>query len=280
MNNQEQDGVLKYPELVFGLVGAVGTDNEKIIGALNTALSRVKYNLVSIHLIEGVRQIEKWSTIPTKPLDDRYDSHMDAGNEFREILNRGDALSLLGIGAISVEREKATGKLKTPKERTAYVLRSLKRPEEVMELRRVYGKSFFALAAYSAKSKRLERLAEKIASSRETSISHGIARLAYIEPYPKSRATDLHDDSISVEDKKTGKHVTFQSFVGVAPRQYSNLFSLGDLPRKQGSKVIKWKPEDASPRFAESPFAYLHREEEELATFDLLLTQNNLIPVA
>jgi cytidine deaminase len=111
-------------------------------------------------------------------------------------------------------------------------------------------------------------------------VAAGINRLAYIEPYPKSRASALHGDSISVEDVETGNRVAFQSFVGVAPRQYSHVFSLGDLSRKEGSKAKKWKPEDASPRFAESPFAYLHREEAALTTFDLLLTQHTLITVA
>lgn len=179
MNSHKQsDGALKYPELVFGLVGAVGTDNQKIIAELQAALMKVKYNLVAIHLIEDLRQIGKWTHIPTKPLDVRYNSHMDAGNQFRTVLNRGDALSLLGAAAIAKERAKATGDWKIPNERTAYVLRSLKRPEEILALRKIYGKSFFALAAYSSKSKRFERLASRIAESRSKSISPGIKNIA------------------------------------------------------------------------------------------------------
>lgn len=53
----------------------------------------------------------------------------------------------------------------------------------------------------------------------------GIKTVTYIEPYPKSRALDLHQDSISLEDEREGK-VVFRPFVGVAPRAYERLFSM------------------------------------------------------
>lgn len=46
-----------------------------------------------------------------------------------------------------------------------------------------------------------------------------------IEPYPKGRALDLRDDSISLEDEQDGK-VVFRPFVGVAPRAFERLFSM------------------------------------------------------
>ena len=55
----------------------------------------------------------------------------------------------------------------------------------------------------------------------------GITRLVYIEPYPKSLAIDLHNDSIAVEEQQEGEHskVQFEPFVGIAPRHYDVLFS-------------------------------------------------------
>ena len=103
---------------------------------------------------------------------------MDAGNEFRNLLNRGDAFALLGAAGIARERTNTTGDRRTPRARTAYALRSLKRPEEVWALRNTYGRNFFALAAYSSKSKRLARLANKISVSRSTPVSPGIQRAA------------------------------------------------------------------------------------------------------
>jgi cytidine deaminase len=111
-------------------------------------------------------------------------------------------------------------------------------------------------------------------------VAAGISRLTFIEPYPKSRASELHGDSVAVEAESDDKeHVSFKSFVGVSPRQYFSLFSVGESVRKEGSKVKKWKAEDASPRLAETPFAYLPREAETLVTFDTLLKETNLFPV-
>jgi cytidine deaminase len=108
-------------------------------------------------------------------------------------------------------------------------------------------------------------------------VAAGISRLTFIEPYPKSRASELHGDAVAVEaDFDDHSHVSFNSLVGVSPRQYFSLFSVGEAVRKEGSKVKKWKAEDASPRLAETPFAYLPREAEMLGTLDNLLKQTNL----
>jgi cytidine deaminase len=175
---ETQANAIKHPELVFGLIGAVGTDSDKILDALDRALKQVRYKLITIRVIDGLRQLEKWRNIATEPLDARYTSHMNAGNEFRELLDRGDALALIGAASIAKERSKITEATSKPAPRTAYVLRSLKRPEEVSTLRNIYGQNFFILAAYSPKSKRSHRLATNIAESRRTAISLGIETTA------------------------------------------------------------------------------------------------------
>lgn len=61
-------------------------------------------------------------------------------------------------------------------------------------------------------------------------VSAGIDEVQFIEPYPKSRATDLHADSIHLKvggwspPSKGGKKVLFRPFVGVAPRMYRRAF--------------------------------------------------------
>jgi deoxycytidylate deaminase len=56
-------------------------------------------------------------------------------------------------------------------------------------------------------------------------VGAGIAQVTFIEPYPKSRASTLHDDSIALEDAER-ERVVFRPFVGVAPRRFSALFSM------------------------------------------------------
>ena len=63
----------------------------------------------------------------------------------------------------------------------------------------------------------------------------GIGEVIFIEPYPKSLASELHGDAITVEETADGK-VLFKPFVGVAPRRYIQLFSTLDMTGKQISR--------------------------------------------
>src|SRR5204863_5119044 len=61
-------------------------------------------------------------------------------------------------------------------------------------------------------------------------VSAGIDEVQFIEPYPKSLAIDLHDDSIVVEaadwtpPSEGGQQVWFHPFSGVSPRLYKRAF--------------------------------------------------------
>ncbi len=95
-------------------------------------------------------------------------------------------------------------------------------------------------------------------------VGSGLREVQYVEPYPKSRALDLHDDSISLETRQSGK-VLFTPFVGVAARRYVDLFSmqLGSgrpLIRKTGIKKADFSRADAPPRIPMPPISYLERE--------------------
>lgn len=72
-------------------------------------------------------------------------------------------------------------------------------------------------------------------------IASGVSKVIYIEPYAKSKATELHDDAISIEKHIPGK-VAFLSFTGVGPNRYLDLFSTMGLG---SSGRIKRKDQDA-----------------------------------
>ena len=61
-------------------------------------------------------------------------------------------------------------------------------------------------------------------------VASGIDEVQFIEPYPKSKATELHSDSITTESNdwlppsQNGTHVLFRPFVGVSPRLYRRVF--------------------------------------------------------
>jgi cytidine deaminase len=102
-------------------------------------------------------------------------------------------------------------------------------------------------------------------------ISAGIDRVVYVEPYPKSRAADLHSDSViidpsvAVEDK-----VRFEPFVGVSPRRYMELFTFGRRQRTAPEgRPVHWNNDKrrAQPNFtrhAKYFKFYIFREMEEL----------------
>lgn len=74
----------------------------------------------------------------------------------------------------------------------------------------------------------------------------GIVKVIYIEPYQKSLALDLHDDSISVDQADEGKKVLFLQFEGVAPRNMLRLF-MQHGERKKNGKVANKSRSAASP---------------------------------
>ena len=109
-------------------------------------------------------------------------------------------------------------------------------------------------------------------------IAAGIRKVVYVEPYPKSKAANLHGDAISV-DEKSDTRVPFVPFIGIGPRRYFDLFSMQlstgyPIERKEKGKLKAWQRLDAPPRLQMQPNTYLSRERlafEDLKT--LLSTQ-------
>ena len=100
-------------------------------------------------------------------------------------------------------------------------------------------------------------------------IASGIKKVYYIEPYPKSKALDLHSDAIRFDDNNVegDNRIPFVPFVGVGPRRYLDLFSLQlstgrDIERKdaQNRPNIPLK-QDRLPRSQMIPLSFLEREE-------------------
>jgi hypothetical protein len=124
--------------------------------------------------------------------------HMDAGNEFREVLDRGDALAMLAVGAIREARQEKNGNPNSLIERRAYILKSLKHPTEIKALRSIYGPAFYLVAAYCPRELRRRNLAQKLASS-EYSLQSGL--------YLDKVETLMKRDESERESKELGQNV-------------------------------------------------------------------------
>jgi cytidine deaminase len=160
------------PELFFGLVAAIGTDLDKVSEILVGALADVAYDAAVVRLSDLLREIRSGPALEETPRDRRYETYMAKGTYLREQTGRGDALAVMAVRRIRQLRAAERAEQSTdapPRSRTAYILRSLKHPEEVVRLREVYGAGFFLIGAYSPRDRRLRYLEEHIAASYHSS---------------------------------------------------------------------------------------------------------------
>lgn len=157
-------------ELVFGLVGALGTDMDRVSGEIHLALEEMSYQTQEIRLSGLLREVDQIGTAldESAKLDTYLGTHMDAGDALRTAWQRPDALALLAIAKISTERD-ALLERKESVSRRAWLLRQLKTPEEAQTLRDVYGSRFFLIAAYTPDDERIELLTQSVTESRRSS---------------------------------------------------------------------------------------------------------------
>jgi len=160
---------LGRPNLVFGLVGAAGTDLGAIKSQLKAQLASFEYKFVEIKLSQ---QIAGFCKIDTKklPEDGRITALMDGGDKIRALAKNGDGVSYLAIAAIRTLRSTLETKAAQSPAGLAFVIDSLKNPEEIKTLRRVYGDNFYVISVYSKEPDREARLANKVATSCQSTV--------------------------------------------------------------------------------------------------------------
>lgn len=117
-------------------------------------------------------------------------------------------------------------------------------------------------------------------------ISAGIARVVFVEPYPKSQAFKLHNEEISLplqevewigSAKKTDpgdEKIPFEPFIGVGPRRYMEWFSIRTMTGKRiERKDENGKAVEETPfllKEVKTPESYLSYLDRELIAFDQL----------
>jgi cytidine deaminase len=93
-------------------------------------------------------------------------------------------------------------------------------------------------------------------------LAAGIKRVVYIEPYPKSKAKELHQNEIEIE-KESPERVSFMPFIGISPHRYRDIFQK-TLKRKRADGTAKrWLMDSEKPTIEDSSTAYVEREPEE-----------------
>lgn len=193
-------------ELVIAVVAAVGTDMGVVISQIGTRLAEYEYSTVNLRLSDYLAEASEVD-FRVLPLDEKIWAAMTAGDDLRQSWDRSDALVLHAISDIVATREQAwdstgeeipegTNERPPNLDRHAFVIRSLKTPEELETLRAIYGPRLVVIAAYSPHDKRLAHLADAIEDSRESdnreSWSHWPEQLiARDEKEQRSRGQDV-----------------------------------------------------------------------------------------
>lgn len=166
---------VRYPELVIGIAGALGIDIEEIVSSLTDALAAVSYKTRLIHITREIA--DEITNVPLPTTSDfaaEANFKMDHANAV--CLKYGGPETLMRFAIRAIRQHRANQIVvagmdeSTPPDervipRTAYIIRKLKRPEEVHLLRKVYGKQFILLSAYGSMESRRSALETKLKRS-------------------------------------------------------------------------------------------------------------------
>lgn len=160
---------LEFPELIFGIAGPIGVDIEAICDSLANALRVVRYKSQIIHLTTEMNNYEP-NAKPQQPAEKNFYTDViykiKYANALCEELQDAAALGQVALRAIAIRRAMLpTGKLQVPVPSTAYIVRQLKRPDEISLLRKVYGKNFMLISAYGSPEQRLKLLEDRLRRS-------------------------------------------------------------------------------------------------------------------
>jgi len=106
-------------------------------------------------------------------------------------------------------------------------------------------------------------------------LAAGIKRVVYIEPYPKSKAPELHSNEIEIESDLENK-VSFVPFLGISPFRYRDIFQKGKRKNPDGKARRWYSPDDVEQPMLDTGLpSYLDLELASLGIF-----VGDVIPVA
>lgn len=141
-------------EIVIGLVGALGTDLARVRDLVTEALVRIRYDVIPIKISKEVIPFFGEIEYEEGNESDRVEKMMDAGNMARESSKDRSVLALGAASVIATRRDLD----RRPFTRTAFIIDSLKRPEEVARLRKIYPGGFVLLGVHADEERRLAKL--------------------------------------------------------------------------------------------------------------------------
>lgn len=210
----------ELPEIFIGLAAPIGTDLNCVEEEIISNLKSFQYNVIIVRVSELISRLCSFNPLRKKlnidtPLRTMRQK-INAGNRIRSVFGRPDILAMATCSKIQLERFKINTEKLTPEEidalseeenysmktapvrGTVYLIRQLKRPEEVSFLRNVYGSHFILISAGGDINKRLVNLKNEIGKTQ-------------VELSPKDRldeARSLIDEDSEQDDKAYGQLIS------------------------------------------------------------------------
>lgn len=146
---QHLGGIFSESEIVIGIVSAVGTESSRVINPLKDRLGQFGYHVEEIKISSLLSAIKPTTTGTAEY--ERIKSFMEAGDQLRKNTSTN---AILSYGAAKRIREQRSANNK----KRAYIINSLKHPEEVDLLRKVYGQGFYLFGIHADPKRRLHYL--------------------------------------------------------------------------------------------------------------------------
>ncbi|MCF0038699.1 anti-phage dCTP deaminase [Dyadobacter fanqingshengii] len=134
-------------EIIIGIVSAVGTEVDRVITPLKDRLIGFGYDVRTIRVSSLLPPINE----PGQREYGRIKHYMMQGDTAREVSNNFGILACGSAKLISESRPASASKV-------AYIVNSLKHPDEVALLRKIYGAGFYLIGIHSDKKRRINYL--------------------------------------------------------------------------------------------------------------------------
>ncbi|MBC8873617.1 MAG: dCMP deaminase family protein [Planctomycetes bacterium] len=143
--------------MVIGLVGAAGTELKKVTDILRDRLRASGYTIEEVRVSTDIipRVVDCSQDFGSE--FERISALMDAGNQARRE-SKDNAVLALGVAA-KIASDRPDGEAKH-RPRHAYIINSLKHPDEVTRLRQIYPEGFYLLGVHSDEKRRHNFLVE------------------------------------------------------------------------------------------------------------------------
>ena len=153
-------------ELIIGLVCSVGSETKLVIDLLTERLGRAGYQVLVVKLSRDVIPALVKGIPDYDDQFERISKLMDAGNLAREKADDDSVLALGAAARIGAGRQKR-GSAGQAMRKTAIVVDSLKRPQEVERMRLIYSSGFVLMGVHEEEDRRLDHLMKNQGISKE-----------------------------------------------------------------------------------------------------------------